>query len=108
MEIVNGFPSFAVVSCHLAFTLFALSSLMVVRHLACASVDSLRINKQMSNLKFVRAMFTSKGMKLHDIGQKVLWAGAQIAARVAEAREVNDGLRALFLPQHGRRPWFGW
>jgi len=53
-------------------------------------------------------MFTSKGMKLHDIGQKVLWAGAQIAARVAEAREVNDGLRALFLPQHGRRPWFGW
>ena len=48
-------------------------------------------------------MFTSKGMELHDIGQKVLWAGAQIAARVAEAREVNDGLRALFLP-HGRRP----
>jgi hypothetical protein len=30
---------------------------------------------------------------------------AQIAARMAEAREVNDGLRALFLPQHGRRPW---
>jgi len=24
---------------------------------------------------------------------------------VDEARQVNDGLRALFLPQHGRRPW---
>jgi hypothetical protein len=24
---------------------------------------------------------------------------------MALAREVNDGLRALFLPQHGRRPW---
>jgi hypothetical protein len=64
-------------------------------------VDSLRINKQMSNLKFVRAMFTSNGMELRDMG---LWAGAQSAARVAEARGVNDGLRALFLPQHGRRP----
>ena len=30
---------------------------------------------------------------------------AEIAGRMAEAREVNDGLRALFLPQHGRRPW---
>jgi hypothetical protein len=66
-------------------------------------VDSLRINKQMSNLKFVRAMFTSNGMELRDMCQKVLWAEAQIAARVAEAREVNDGLRALFPPQHGRR-----
>ena len=65
-------------------------------------MDSLRINKQMSNLKFVRAMFTSKGM---DCVRKA-WE-AQIAARVAEAREVNDGLRALFLPQHGRRSWFG-
>ena len=26
---------------------------------------------------------------------------------MALAREVNDGLRALFLPQHGRRPWVG-
>ncbi len=33
----------------------------------------------MSNLKFVGAMFTSKGMELRDMG---LWAGAQIAARV--------------------------
>ena len=32
---------------------------------------------------------------------------AQIAARVAEAREVNDELRALFLPQHSRRPTGG-
>jgi hypothetical protein len=46
-------------------------------------------------------MFTSKGMELRDIG---LWAGAQIAARMAEAREVNNGLRALFLPQHSRTP----
>ena len=30
---------------------------------------------------------------------------AEIAARMAEARKVNDGLRALFLPRHGRRPW---
>jgi hypothetical protein len=29
-EIVNGFPSFSVVSCHLAFTLFAFSSLTVL------------------------------------------------------------------------------
>jgi hypothetical protein len=48
-------------------------------------------------------MFTSNGMELRDMCQKVLWAEAQIAARVAEAREVNDGLRALFPPQHGRR-----
>ena len=27
-----------------------------------------KINKQMSNLKFVKAMFTSNGMQLHDIG----------------------------------------
>jgi hypothetical protein len=26
-------------------------------------------------------MFTSKAMELHDYSQKVLWAGAQIAAR---------------------------
>src|ERR1700729_3926508 len=52
MEIVNGFPSFSVVSCHLAFTPFALRSLTVLRHSACASADWLRINKQMSNLKF--------------------------------------------------------
>ena len=37
-------------------------------------MDSLKINKQMSNLKFVRAMFTSNGMELRDMGQKVLWA----------------------------------
>jgi hypothetical protein len=43
-------------------------------------------------------MFTSKGTELPDMA---LWAGAQSAGRVAEAREVNDGLRALFLPQHG-------
>jgi hypothetical protein len=60
-------------------------------------VDSLRINKQMSNLKFARATFISKRMELRDIGQKVLWAGAQIAARMAEVRGVNDRLRALFL-----------
>jgi hypothetical protein len=48
-------------------------------------------------------MFTSKGMELREMCQKVLWAGAQIAARVAEACELNDGLRALFPPQHGRR-----
>jgi hypothetical protein len=36
-------------------------------------------------------------MELRDIGQKVLWAGAQIAARMAEVRGVNDRLRALFL-----------
>ena len=68
MEIFNGFPSFAVVSCHLVLTLFTLISLTVLKHLARASVDSLRINKQMSNLKFVRAMFTFNGMELHDIG----------------------------------------
>ena len=38
------------------------------------------------------------------MGQKVLWAERDRGA-VAEAREVNGGLRALFLPQHGRRPW---
>jgi hypothetical protein len=42
-------------------------------------------------------------MVLRDIA-RVLWAEAQIAARVAELREVNDGLCALFLPQHGQRP----
>ena len=36
------------------------------------------------------------------MGQIDLWTGAQIAARWAKAREVNDGLRALFLPPHGR------
>ena len=75
MEILNGFPSFAVVSCHLAFTLCALSSLTVLRHLASASVDSLRINKQMSNLEFLRAMFTTNGMELHDIGLKAQVVG---------------------------------
>jgi len=49
-------------------------------------------------------MFTSKGMELRDKGLKVLWAERDRGA-VAEAREVNGGLRALFLPQHGRRPW---
>ena len=37
-------------------------------------MDSHRINKQTSNLNFVRAMFTSKGMELPDMGQNVLWA----------------------------------
>ena len=37
-------------------------------------------------------------MELRDVGRRVLWAEAQIEARGAEAREVNDGLRALFLP----------
>jgi hypothetical protein len=81
METVNGFPSFSVVSCHLAFTLFALISLTVLRQFAWASVDSLRINKQTSNLKFVRAMLASKEMELYDIGPEVLWTGAQLAAR---------------------------
>jgi hypothetical protein len=67
-------------------------------------VDSLRINKQTSNLKFVRAMLASRGWNCAILGQKVLCVGAQIAARVAKAREVNDGLRALFLPPHGRHP----
>ena len=40
-------------------------------------MDSLRINKQMSNLKFFRAIFTSKGMELGDMGQKVFWAERQ-------------------------------
>ena len=31
-------------------------------------MHSLRIDKQTSNLKFVRAMFTFNGMELHDIG----------------------------------------
>src|SRR5580704_18316176 len=59
----------------------------------------------MSNLKFARAMFTSKGMETARYGPESPPGEAQIAARMAEAREVNDGLRALFLPQHGRRPW---
>jgi hypothetical protein len=33
-------------------------------------VDSLRINKQMSNLKFVRAMFTSKGIMGQTSGRE--------------------------------------
>jgi hypothetical protein len=53
-------------------------------------------------------MFTSKGTELRDMGKKVLRAGAQIAARVAEARDVNDVLRALFLPQHGDAHGSGW
>ena len=42
-------------------------------------------------------------MELHDTGQNSS-GGAQIAALVVEARKLNDGLRALFLPQQGRRP----
>jgi hypothetical protein len=61
IEIINGFPSFAVASCHLAFTLFALMSLTVRRHSACASLDPLNTNKQTSNLQFVRAMFQLRG-----------------------------------------------
>jgi hypothetical protein len=49
-------------------------------------------------------MLASRGWNCAILGQKVLWVGAQIAARVAKAREVNDGLRALFLPPHGRHP----
>src|SRR6516225_10924439 len=41
----------------------------------------------MSNLKFVIAMFT-KGIELRDIGQKVLWAGAD-RGWVVEALEVQ-------------------
>ena len=43
--------------------------------------------------------------ELRDLGQSS--ERAQIARGMALAREVNDGLRALFLPQHGRRPWVG-
>jgi|SRR5271168_4341566 len=100
MEIVNGFPSFSVVSCHLVLTLFALTSLMVLKQLASASVDSLRINKQMSNMKFLRTMFTSSGMELREVAQKVPWARAQIA-RVPEAARSTTGLGALLLPQRG-------
>ena len=50
-------------------------------------------------------MFTSKGMEAARYGPESPPGGAQSAARMAEAREVNDGLRALFLPRHGRRPW---
>jgi hypothetical protein len=50
-------------------------------------------------------MFTSKGMETARYGPESPPGGAQSAARMAEAREVNDGLRALFLPRHGRRPW---
>src|ERR1700733_3003872 len=60
MEMVNGFPSFSVVSCHLAFTFFALRSLTVLRHSACATARSPIINKQMSNLKLGKAMFASR------------------------------------------------
>jgi hypothetical protein len=59
-------------------------------------VGSLRINKQMSNLKFVRTMFTSKGLELRDMGQKVLWTERR-SRRGRPRREVNNGLRALFL-----------
>jgi hypothetical protein len=60
-------------------------------------VDPLRVNKQMSHLKFVRAMSTSKRDRTARYGLESPLAGAQIGARVAEARDVNDGLRALFL-----------
>jgi hypothetical protein len=43
-------------------------------------------------------MFTSKGMKLRDMSQIVPSGGSADRGAVAEAREVNDGLRALFLP----------
>jgi hypothetical protein len=65
-------------------------------------VDSLRINKQTSNLKFVRAMLASTEMELHDIGPDRPLDRSADRGAVAKAREVNDGLRALFLPPHGR------
>jgi hypothetical protein len=65
-------------------------------------VDSLRINKQTSNLKFVRAMLASTEMELHDIGPDRPRDRSADRGAVAKAREVNDGLRALFLPPHGR------
>jgi hypothetical protein len=46
-------------------------------------------------------MFTSSGMELHEVGEKVLWARAQIA-RVPEAARSTTGLRASFLPQRAR------
>src|SRR5215467_3010982 len=49
----------------------------------------------MSNLKFVIAMFT-KGIELRDIGQKVLWAGAD-RGWVVEALEVQRRV-ARFVP----------
>ena len=53
-------------------------------------MDSLQINKQMSNLKFVRAMFTFNGMELHDIGLK---CGAGWPDRWS-----NSITRAIFVP----------
>ena len=42
-------------------------------------------------------MLASRGWNCAILGQKVLCVGAQIAARVAKAREVNDGV-ARFVP----------
>jgi hypothetical protein len=67
MEIVNGFPSFSVVSSHLVLTLFVLTSLTVLKHSALASVGSIRINRQVSHLKFLRTMFISSGIELHEV-----------------------------------------
>ena len=41
-------------------------------------------------------MFVFKGLELHNRSQKVLWTGAQNAARGAVAHELNARLRALF------------
>jgi hypothetical protein len=41
-------------------------------------------------------MFTSKGLELRDMGQKVLWTERR-SRRGRPRREVNNGLRALFL-----------
>jgi hypothetical protein len=37
-------------------------------------------------------------MELRDMGQKVLWRERRSGRGTAQAREVNVGLRALFLP----------
>ena len=59
----------------------------------------------MSNLKFVRAMFTSKGMELRDMGQKVLWAERRSRRGWPRPARSTTGYALCSFLNSGRRPW---